>query len=47
MTRTARTVDRVEMVEGKVPGSKWMLKVGGAALSRPRALTLDNLKQTV
>ena len=38
MARTAETVDLVEMVEFKVPGSKWRLKVGGATLSRPTVL---------
>jgi hypothetical protein len=38
MSRTVETVDPVEMVEGKVPDSKWMLKAGGATLSRRTAL---------
>ena len=38
MARTAETVDPVEMLEVKVPGSKGMLKAGGAALSRPTDL---------
>ena len=47
MARTAETVDLVGMVECKVPGAKGMLKAGGAVHFRPKALTLDNLKQIV
>ena len=47
MARTAETVDLVELVEGKVPGSKLRLMAGGSAISRHRALTLDILKQIV